>query len=106
MKNKLIKATILLLALVIAFLLNGCSTNRKILLEIRDKVEKLPTQEQLFAFQKTFTALDSTIRSTQINVIQYEIDKTNAIYDSLRTDSDIIKRTNEILRRLRKPPPK
>lgn len=106
MKNKLIKATILLLSLVIAFLLNGCSSNRKLMLEIRDKVEKLPTFEQLIVFQKSFNALDSTIRSTQINVLDYEINKTNAIYDTLRTDSDVIKRANEILRRLRKPPPK
>lgn len=100
------KSIILISAISLISLVSSCTSNRAIIVEMRDKIDKLPTQKDLLLFRDAFTALDSTIRSTQINILQYEINKTTTQYDSIRTDSDIIKRANEVLQRLRKPPPK
>ena len=83
-------------------MMSSCSSQRQLLQSIQQDVKQLSTKEQVLALTKSFTVLDSTIRATNVNVLNYEISKTRMAYDSLSTSDAVLKRAKEVLERIKK----
>ena len=98
-----------LLTSILLLLLPSCSTQKE-LYNIQKRLDNLTntlaSKQDFSQLSYRFSVLDSTIKSTQINILQYEINQKRSTYDTLGVDGTL-QRTKKVLERLRlrKSPP-
>ena len=86
--------------LIMCFLCFGCSSH-KALIDIQKQLDLVAQKKDIEILTKTIISLDSTLKSTQINLYEYEINQKKSVYDTLHSPIDILERANKVLKKLR-----